>query len=91
MDKLPHILSEKTPGMAPHTEVGIGLGFAVGNSLGLTPGTEEDIPPEFVLGNSPGRSPGMGGGTLPQPLPGTALGSFEDMEEAHMAAYTAAH
>lgn len=91
MDKLPHILSEKAPGMAPHTEVGIGLGFAVGNSLGLIPGTEEDTPPELALGNSLGRGPGMGGGIPPQPLPGTSLGSFEDMEEAHMAACTAVH
>lgn len=91
MDKLPHILSEKAPGMAPHTEVGIGLGFAVGNFLGLTPGTEEDTPPELALGTSPGRGPGTGGGTPPQPLPDTALGSFEDTEEAHMAVCTAVH
>lgn len=91
MDKLPHILSEIAPDMTPHTEVGIGLGLAVGNSLGSTPGTEEDIPPELALGTSLGRGPGMGGGTPPQPLPGTALGPFEDMEEAHMAACTADH
>lgn len=91
VDKLPHILSEIAPGMAPHTEMGIGLGFAVGNFLGIIPGTEEDKPPELALGTSPGRGPGMGEGTLPQHLPGTALGTFEDMEEAHMAACTAVH
>ena len=77
--------------MALYTEVGIGLGPAVGNSLGLTPGTEEDTPPELALGTSLGRDPGMKGGIPPQPLPGIALGSFEDMEEAHMAACTVVH
>lgn len=99
MGKPPHILSEITPGMAPCTEMDIGLdiegdmglGFVVGSCLGLMPDTEEHTPLEFSLGTSLGRGPGMGGGTPPQPLPGTALGSFEDTEEAHMAVCTAAH
>lgn len=91
MDKLPHILSEIAPGMDPHTEVGIGLDSAVDNFLAVTPGTEEDTPPELVLGTSPGRGLGTGGGTHPQHLLGTALGSFEDMEEAHMAVCTVVH
>lgn len=99
MGKPPHILSEITPGMAPCTEMDIGLdiegdmglGFVVGSCLGLMPDTEEHTPLEFSLGTSLGRGPGMGGGTPPQPLLGTALGSFEDMEEAHMAVCTAAH
>lgn len=93
-----HILSGKAPGMALHPEVGTGLGMEVGMDLGLAvdrflvlaPGTEEDTPPELAPGTSPGRGPGMGGGTPPQPSSGTALGSFEDTEEAHMAAGTAA-
>lgn len=84
--------------MAVHTELGFGLGmevgrglgFDVGSFLGLTPGTEEAAPLELAPGTSLGRGPGRGGDTLPQPLPGSALGSLEDMEVARMAVCTAA-
>lgn len=99
MGKPPHVLSEISPGMSPHTEVGfgldievgMGLGLAVRSFLGLTPGTEEDAPLELALGTSFGKGAGMGGGTPPQPLPGNALGSFEDLEKACMAVCTAAY
>lgn len=94
MGKPPRTLSELAPGMALHTEVGTGLGLAVGSCPALTPGTEEDTPPELALGTSLGRGlgrgPGRGAGTPLQPLPGTALGSFEDTEEARMAACSGA-
>lgn len=73
------------------TGLGRGLGFAVGTFPGLTAGSEEDTPPGLAAGTSLSRGPGTGGDTPPWPAPGSALGSFEDTEGAHMAACTAGH
>lgn len=89
--QLPRISSELAPGRLPRSEMDIGLGFAVGSFLGLAAGSQEDTPPGLVAGPSLGRGPGKGQHTLPQPVPGMALGSSEDMEEAHRAACTADH
>lgn len=85
--------------MAPHTaagtglglEVGMDLGLAVGSFLGLSPGTEDRISPELGVDLYLGRGPDTRGHKLLQLVFGTFLGSFEDMEVAHMVACTVDH
>lgn len=91
MGSLPHILSGLAPGMAPYSEVDIGLGMDLGLAVGSFLGNEKHIPLELLLGPSLGRGPGVGGCIPPQPVPGTALGSSEDTMGEHMAACTADH
>lgn len=92
----PHIWFGLAPGMTLHVEagtdlgleVGMDLGLAVGSFLGLSPGTEDHRPPELGVNICLGWGPEH---TLPQLVPGTFLGSFEDMEVAHMVACTVGH
>lgn len=84
------------PGTTPQTEagtdlgleVGMDLGLAVGRLLGLSLGTEDHRPPELGEDICLGRGPEH---TLPQLVPGTFPGSFEDLEVAHMVACAVDH
>lgn len=95
----PHIWFGLALGMTLHIEagpdlgleVGMDLGLALGSFLGLSPGTEDHRPPELGVDICLGWGPDTRKHTLPQLVPGTFLGSFEDMEVAHMVACTVDH